>query len=722
MNWLFPSIVATLMGTIILASTYYFLYRSDKKTYLAIWALAWCIYAARFFLMLLYLASGPGLLKSILLLSNQLFSLGSGVVLLWGTYAFLNRKFPRHLVYLSGIVSIYIVLTGILSPSFFLLSLPTFLFLGWIYILTGIVFIRQTQIHESSVKNVVGISFILWGIHKADYPVLRTVSWFAPWGYLIGATLEVIIAIGMLMIYFQRAQRQTKESEAQYRLLAETTQDIILLHDMEGRITYVNQTGLDFAGFKQVEAIRRPIADYIPAEHQAEIAARYARRAIGDDQGFRYETEFVNRKGERIPVDVNSTPILRDGRVSEVLIVARDITGNRQAAKEHEKLAAQLIQAQKMESVGRLAGGVAHDYNNMLSVIIGHAELALDRTGPHVPVHADLEQILKAAKRSADITRQLLAFARRQPIAPKVIDLNDTVESMLKMLRRLIGEDIHLAWFPNAALWPVKIDPAQMDQILANLCVNARDAIKDVGRITMETDRVIIDEGYCENHAGFVPGDFVMLAVSDDGCGMNKETREMIFEPFFTTKTSGRGTGLGLATVYGIVKQNNGFISVYSEPEKGTTIKTYLPAHAGKIQATRTDNIQDIPPGQNETILLVEDEVAILTLGKKMIEKLGYAVLAANTPAAAKDLAKKHTGNIDLLITDVVMPEMNGRDLADWMLAAFPDIKILFMSGYTANVIIHRGVLDDGVNFIQKPFSKKDLAVKIRDVLDKGPA
>jgi len=337
---------------------------------------------------------------------------------------------------------------------------------------------------------------------------------------------------------------------------------------------------------------------------------------------------------------------------------------------------------------------------------------------PNDPLHADLQEILTAARRSTDITRQLLAFARKQTVAPRVLDLNETLEEMLKMLRQLIGEDIDLAWLPKANLWLVKMDPAQIDQILANLCVNAQDAIAGVGKVTIETDKVTFDAAYCADHAGFVPGEFVLLAVSDNGCGMDKETQDKLFEPFFTTKGVGQGTGLGLATVYGIVKQNDGFINVYSEPEKGTTFKIYLPRHAGETEEISVESVAEIPKGRGETVLVVEDDFSILKLANKILDGLGYNVLIARSPNEAIVLAEEHAGALDILITDVVMPEMNGKELAGRVHALCPDIKTLFMSGYTANVIAHRGVLEEGVNFIQKPFSIKDLAAKVRAVLD----
>ncbi len=398
--------------------------------------------------------------------------------------------------------------------------------------------------------------------------------------------------------------------------------------------------------------------------------------------------------------------------------VLRMKAAGEQALRKHDALEAQLHQAQKMEAVGRLAGGVAHDFNNMLAVISGHADLALERTAPDSPLRADLLEIQNAAGRSADLTRQLLAFARKQTIAPKVLDLNDTIAGMLKMLRRLIGEDIDLLWKPADSLWPVRMDPVQIDQILANLVVNARDAISGVGKITIETGRATFDEGYCETHADFIPGEYVLLAVSDNGCGMDKVTLAQLFDPFFTTKPLGRGTGLGLATVYGIVKQNQGFINVYSEPGQGTSFKIYLPRYAASEPASaRSMPAPAAVSTGTETVLLVEDEEALLKLGKLLLERLGYTVLAASGPGEALQLAEAYPDAIHLLLTDVIMPEMSGRDLWERLRVLRPGLKCLFMSGYTANVIAHHGVLEEGVHFLQKPFPREVLASKLREVL-----
>jgi len=424
------------------------------------------------------------------------------------------------------------------------------------------------------------------------------------------------------------------------------------------------------------------------------------------------EYRLICRDGQVIHVQTNGQIEYQDGKAVKLFGTIFDIT-------ERKKMEDQLQQAQKMESVGRLAGGVAHDFNNMLGVILGHAEMIMDQMDASQPYFNNLQEIQTAAQRSADLTRQLLAFARKQTISPKILDLNKTVESMLTMLRRLIGEDIDLAWLPGKELWRINIDPSQIDQILANLCVNARDAISDTGKLTIETGTIVFDEIYCAQHQGYKSGEYVLLAVSDNGCGMDTDTQNNIFEPFFTTKELGKGTGLGLATVYGIVRQNNGFINVYSEPGLGTTFKIYLPRHMGQTNPVREKESAAPSVHGNETILLVEDEPAILELTTMMLQRLGYSVLAASTPGEAICMAREHLDKIDLLMTDVVMPEMNGRDLAKNLLSLYPNLKRLFMSGYTANVIAHHGVLDEGIHFIQKPFSKKDLENIVKKVLKK---
>jgi signal transduction histidine kinase/DNA-binding response OmpR family regulator len=448
-------------------------------------------------------------------------------------------------------------------------------------------------------------------------------------------------------------------------------------------------------------------------------------RRIIEPQGIRslllipliFHDEYIGYVGfdaVRQEIDFTETELNLLKVFAELIV---NIEMKQKTETEREKLHDQLLQAQKLESVGRLAGGVAHDFNNMLGVIIGHVEFALDKAETHQDVRANLKEIQTAARRSADIIKQLLTFARRQTITPRHLDLNDSVENLLTMLRRLIGEDIDLDWQPGDALWPVKMDPTQVHQILANLCVNARDAISGMGRLTIQTRLQTFDEEDCSDHPDWIPGEFVCLAVTDNGCGMEKDTLDNLFEPFFTTKEVGKGTGLGLATIYGIVKQNHGFIDVDSAPGQGTTFSIYLPrlieAHDPFVAVPE----KKAASGGTETILLVEDEPIVLEMTTTMLDMLGYMVLTASSPGEALRQAREHTGPIHLLMTDVVMPEMNGRDLAEKITALYPGIRRLFMSGYTANVIAHQGVLDDGVAFIQKPFAMADMAVKLREVL-----
>ncbi len=439
-----------------------------------------------------------------------------------------------------------------------------------------------------------------------------------------------------------------------------------------------------------------------------------AQRGISYDE----EMEIITKTGKRVWVRTIGRAVKDEkGEITRVEGSFQDINEQKRFEVEQAKLQEQLQQARKMESIGRLAGGVAHDFNNMLGIILGYAEITLDQITQEHPFYDNLTEIRKAGERSAVLTRQLLAFARKQTVAPKVIDLNNAVAGMTDMLQRLIGEDIEMVWIPDEQVWPVKIDPGQIDQILANLCVNARDAIAGVGKVTIQTGKVVFDEDSSLDHRVFLPGEYVMLAVSDNGCGIDPEALPHLFEPFFTTKELGKGTGLGLATVYGVVKQNNGFINVYSEPGQGTTFKVYLPRHSAKASPMPEKGTDWPRTRGHETVLLVEDEPAILEITTMILELEGYTVLAAGTPGEAIRLANEHHGNIDLLISDVVMPEMNGRDLAKNILSFYPHLRCLFMSGYTADVIARHGVLDEVVNFIEKPFSKGDLTVKVREIL-----
>lgn len=524
----------------------------------------------------------------------------------------------------------------------------------------------------------------------------------------------------------QGKRRQAAEDELRKFFRAiEQSPVAIVITNLDGAIEYVNPKFLRVTGYTLEEVLGNNPSILKSGETSPAVYLDLWQtiKAGGDWHG-----EFHNRKkdGTLFWERATISPIFNEsGEITNFLAIKEDIT-------IQKSLEEQLAQSQKLETVGRLAGGVAHDFNNMLGVILGSTELALDQVKADDPVRIDLEEIRDAARRSAGLTRQLLAFARKQIANPQVLELNGTIESMLSMLQRLLGENISLVWRPGSGLWPVKVDPSQIDQILANLTVNARDALELNGLLTVETANVVLDETYCRNtpecnpggrclgNPESCPGDYVLLTVSDTGAGMDQETLAHVFEPFYTTKELGRGTGLGLSTIYGIVKQNHGHIVADSEAGVGTTFRIYLPRAA----ATATTIKPPAPPDQrepvpgNETVLLVEDESAILQLGERILRQSGYTVLTASQSEDALALVAAHPGPLHLLITDIVMPGMNGKELAKELLVIRPGIKILLMSGYTADVIACHGVLEPDLPFIEKPFSKQDLLLKVRQTLD----
>lgn len=544
---------------------------------------------------------------------------------------------------------------------------------------------------------------------------------------LVWTTVSVVAALGALVILLstailhrRKAERALKVSEERMRLFFERQIVGMAIASPEMGWLQVNDRLCRMLGYSREELLRKTWTELTYPDDLAADIEQFDRLLAGAINEYTLEKRFVRRDGTIIFTDL-SVGCVRNarGRVDYVLALLEDITERKEAAGEREKLQEQLIQAQKLESIGRLAGGVVHDFNNMLTAILGHVELSMRLCTPEGPIYTSLKVIEESALRSAGLVRQLLAFARRQTVAPKVLDVNDTTASMLKMLQRLMGESISLVWLPQMGLWPVRVDPSQIDQLLVNLCINARDAIPGVGRVTIETGNKVLDETYCAVHPDCVPGEYVMLAVSDDGDGIGKDALGHIFEPFFTTKEPGRGTGLGLSTVYGIVKQNNGYIHVCSEPGKGSTFRIYLPRFAGDAGEPAVESKAEPPGSRGETVLLVEDEAVILHVGQAMLEALGYRVLTADTPGKALQQMRARSGEIDLVLTDVVMPEMNGRELAERLLDIKPGLKCLFASGYTADVIARDGVLEEGVVFIQKPFSIKHLAAKVREALER---
>ncbi len=542
--------------------------------------------------------------------------------------------------------------------------------------------------------------------------------------YLVKDTdlLDILpVAVGRLSSALAREQAlreaadSLRESEELNRSLLATIPDVVIRTDLDGVITFVNEAGAKKQPFVESDKLLGRNVLSLIAEQDRPRAEQNMSIMLEKPLGIKEYSIEINRTA--VVCEVNGD-VVRDRNDCPVgmVYVIRDVSDRKRAEEMHKHLQEQLADMQRMESIGRLAGGVAHDFNNMLSIILGHTEMLLEGLEPNDPLCDDLEEMRKAARRSADLTRQLLAFARKQTVEPRTLDLNETLEGMLTMLRRLIGEDIQLVWKPGHEPWTVKVDPSQIDQILANLCVNARDAMAGAGTITIETGHAFFDEDDARQ-SDIDPGEYVSVTVSDDGCGMQEEMLPHLFEPFFTTKETGKGTGLGLASVHGAVRQNNGFIRVSTKPNQGTTFTIFFPRYEEEEGRGGTEPQATLAAPDGQTILLVEDNPAILRMVARILDGLGYTVLAADDPMDALRIADAHSGSIDLLMTDVVMPEMNGRDLADRLQSAHPDIKRLFMSGYTSDIIAKRGVLDDSMHFIQKPFQVKQLKAKLREVL-----
>jgi PAS domain S-box-containing protein len=521
----------------------------------------------------------------------------------------------------------------------------------------------------------------------------------------------------------KRQEGVLRQNEERYRAVTHSATDAIISADSAGNIVHWNQGAETIFGYSGAEVIGQPATLLMPSCFQEGHLAGMARMRAGGEShvlGKVVEMEGVRKDGSKCPVELSLSAWLVDDLRYYTAII-RDVTERKRAEEEKGKLQAQLQQAMKMEAVGRLAGGVAHDFNNLLTVITGYSELLLQKIGKESPMHGEVEQIQRAGERAALLTRQLLAFSRKQIIEPKVLDLNLLTVDVGKMLVRLIGENIDLKTVPGKNVGKVKVDSGHFEQVLINLAVNARDAMPDGGSLLIETANVELDEAYCAQRPyQIAPGRYVMLAVSDTGCGMTGETSKHIFEPFFTTKATGQGTGLGLSMIYGAVKQAGGSIEVYSEVGKGTTVKIYLPRVEGETVEQEKDDQPTVLLGGTETVLLTEDEEIVRKMCFRILGDLGYKVLQAGNGAEAIALAHGYGDRIDLLLTDVVMPGMNGAELARQLVVRHPEMKVLFTSGYTHDAISRHGVLDEGVSFIGKPYTPSALARKVRKVLDKG--
>jgi PAS domain S-box-containing protein len=574
----------------------------------------------------------------------------------------------------------------------------------------------QAELERRGQVELIGAPSIDWvgvPLKIGDRPIgVLVAQTYAP-GVRYGETerhiLQFVSTQVAMAIERKRTEEQLHESERKYRLLFETNPEPMWVYDFETlRILAVNEAAIARYGYSESEFLALTIRDIRPAEEQGRLEQELARRP--DEGAIRTGVRHRAKDGRLFEVDLVARPLEFAGRRAR-LVLARDVTAQRH-------LENQLRQSQKMEAVGQLAGGIAHDFNNLLTAILGSTQLLLQATPPGDVRREDVEEIRNAGLRAAELTRQLLAFSRRQVLAPKVLELNAVVANMDKMLRRLIGEDVELATALHAEAGAVNADPGQLEQVLLNLVVNARDAMPGGGRVLIETTRVLLRDELVERRHRLPPGDYVCLAVTDSGLGMDESTQAHLFEPFFTTKEVGKGTGLGLATVYGIVKQSGGYIWVYSEPARGTTVKVYLPRVPGAAEPPLP--APEPPPlrGGHETVLLVEDAAPVRTLARRSLEACGYTVLDAADGPSAIELSARHPGAIAVLVTDVVMPGMSGRELAERLAPTRPAMKVLYTSGYTDDAMVRQGVLNAGVAFLQKPFVPDSLARKVRDVLD----
>jgi PAS domain S-box-containing protein len=571
--------------------------------------------------------------------------------------------------------------------------------------------------------SLFGLLWILFSdqillLFTTDPLVFAKIQTLKGWFFVfVTAVLLFFMVRRALWVQWQR-ELLVSQSERRFRDLVDTIPDLIWVKDAQGCYLSCNATFERYFGVEEAEIVGRTDPDIFTGEKVGQFCFRDSKAPVVGKATSNDEWIVSAATGEPVLLQKTTMQIYSSvGEVSGVLGIGRDITVMRRSEEERQRLENQLNQAKKIESVGHLAGGVAHDFNNMLGIIIGRAEMALKKTGRGESVERDLEEIRQAARSSADLTRQLLTFARKQVLTPVVLDTNEAVTSVLQMLRRLIGENIELSWQPAAELWSVTIDPTQFNQILTNLCVNARDAIDGNGSILIEAENLsLVANSGPGPFAVCPPGDYVQISVRDDGCGIDAEISEHIFEPFYSTKGASSGTGLGLATVYSAVKQSGGFVTFESEPGRGTVFYVCLPRGRAQGRGQTVSEKQTL--GGDETILLVEDDENLLETKTLMLQESGYRVLAAATPGLAIEQVQSYPGEIHLLISDLVMPKMNGRELAGQIRSFRPNIGVLFMSGYTSDIVTSEDIVKEGLQFLQKPISFDVLTSKVREILD----
>ncbi|MBU0996078.1 MAG: response regulator [Proteobacteria bacterium] len=716
MTWLFPSIVATLVGTLILAIAYFYLYYLDRKPYLFIWAISWCIYAVRFVFMLMVVANISPDLKPGFLILNQLAVLVSGVFLLWGTYTFISEKLPPYLIYLSAFFSIWIIAAGLSGRTLISATLPIYIFLGGVYILTGIKFLKNRQVQGGGSRYIVGYAFIVWGIHKADYPFVRPVEWLAPWGYLLGASLEIIVAIGMILIYFQLARAELKKSkenlkisEERLRAIFRTIPDPVLVYDNNRFVSDINPQFTKVFGWTLDEIKGRPMP-FVPDDQKA-VTENIYRKLYESDNPVQFETRRLSKHGELLDLIISAAIMVdASGERSGMVVNLTDITGKK-------RLEAKLQDSQKMEAIGVLSGGVAHDFNNLLGIILGNTELALDDVPSGHQARLHLEEIQTASLRAKDVIKQLLSFSRKTEHRKKPVNIQPVIKEALQLMRASLPASIEIRTRITENVSIVLADLTQIHQVLINLCTNAAHAMEENGgvleiqlgrfRVTAESAKKMVD---------FSPGEYVRLSVRDTGTGISPDIRDKVFDPYFTTKGVGKGTGIGLAVVKNIVKTHQGVIEMDSQEGQGTAVTIYLPlilSEAVEEPVKRKD-----VPGGNEKILFVDDEEPILNMAKRTLEQLGYYVEIQNNPLDALSLFQNVPQSFDLVITDMTMPGMDGSRFVTEIRTIRPSIPIILCTGFSEKMDEQKAESIGADRYIEKPFERLDIAMAIRNVLD----
>jgi PAS domain S-box-containing protein len=711
-SWLIPAIISTLGGTIILFLVYLFLYFEEREGFLGIWALAWGCYALRFAFMLgnVHVGGHP-----VLLAGNQIFALANGLFLLWGTYAFIGRTRPDRWIAALVLGVVWVIVAVFQGVSFFWLTLPTFGFMAITYVWTGVVLLRHRRIDHPS-RHLVGWIFIAWGIHKANYPVLRPVVWIAPFGYLLGALLEMVVAVSILMLYFQRNRMELAANEERLRTITDNAPDLILQVDAEGRVIFSNGGREGTGTFPRI-ASGDSIHDWPATLGDADGPFLTAlAETLADGRSREIEVEGADRWYR-----LRLAPAGDGGGVTGVIVIAADITDRKiyeAAIRERE---ARMRQSQKLEAIGILAGGIAHDFNNILAAIMGYTELSLTRIKKDDPLHRNLTQVMKSADRAKELIQQILSFSRNTNHEKKPVRVAFIIKESIKLLRSSLPRTIEIQDDIALDAGPVLADPSQIQQIIMNISTNAAQAMDDGGGVLSITLKAIhLDSLSAGQIDDLAPGPYVHLTVSDTGHGMSAGTLDRIFVPFFTTRSPGEGTGMGLSVVYGIVESLGGAVKAYSEPEKGTTISIYLPCIDGEETASTAP--ETAAPTGTERILFVDDEPALVEVAENMLSLLGYQVTCLTSSREALCRFRAAPDAVDLVITDQTMPEMTGIELAGEMMAIRPDLPVILCTGFSQQVNEERAAAHGIRRFLMKPMVMRDVAQGVREVLDASVA